>query len=319
MKKLVYQMFILGVEQNKDEYFTKALKNGLGGVIFFTRDIQSKEQFKKLISEIKSKSLISPFLSIDQEGGKVERTENIHPRYLSPKFAYQKGKNFLITQTTEIAQELSEYGINLNFAPCADVNTNPQNPIIGERAFSDKTDEVSEAVSICSNIYRKNGIIPCIKHFPGHGDANKDSHLTLPCIELPLEAMEELHIRPFAENINSEMIMVAHLHCTCFDKEKIPSSLSYNTIKYLRNTLKYNGVIITDDMVMKGVQDFGSIEACLMAIKAGINMFIFRDTNKETVDLIEKIVQIAENDSFIKQQVINSNIRIQELKKRFEL
>lgn len=310
MEKLVYQMFILGTGNKLDE----ALSKGLGGVIFFTRDINSKSQFQQLISDIKLKSIVPPFLSIDQEGGRVERTENIHSRYLSPRYAYEKGEAFLCEQTENIAQELQEYGINLNFAPCADVNTNPNNPIIGERSFSNNTDDVIKGASIVSEIYRKNGIIPCLKHFPGHGDADKDSHLTLPRIDLPLKEMEEIHIRPF--KIKADMIMAAHLHCTCFDKEVIPASLSKNAIGYLRNILKYDGVVISDDMVMKGVQDFGSLEACIMAILAGVDMFIFRDADSNVIDVIEKLILRAENHEALKRRILDANDRISRLKKQ---
>lgn len=316
MEKIIYRKFILGTggAENR-KYFEKALAKGLGGVIFFTRDIDSREQFKNLISRIKSRSKENLFLSIDQEGGRVERTENIHARYLSPKFAYERGEEFLINQTEKIAKELVDYGINLNFAPCADVNTNPQNPIIGERAFSDRPEVVSKCVKLVSEIYRNNGIIPCLKHFPGHGDASKDSHLTLPVIDLPLGVMEEIHIKPFKDNLDTEMIMAAHLHCTCFDKEPVPASLSENAIGYLRNILKYNGVVITDDMVMKGVQDFGGAEACEMAIRAGVDMFIFRDANYDVLDMIDKLVKKAERDEILKRYVIESDKRIQKLKK----
>ena len=316
MEKLIYRKFILGTggAENR-KYFESALAKGLGGVIFFTRDIDSREQFKNLISRIKSRSKENLFLSIDQEGGRVERTENIHARYLSPKFAYERGEKFLINQTKKIAAELADYGLNLNFAPCADVNTNPQNPIIGERAFSDKPEVVSKCVKLVSEIYRNNGIIPCLKHFPGHGDASKDSHLTLPVIDLPLGVMEEIHIKPFKDNLDTEMIMAAHLHCTCFDKEPVPASLSENAIGYLRNILKYNGVVITDDMVMKGVQDFGGAEACEMAIRAGVDMFIFRDANYDVLDMIDKLVKKAERDEILKRYVIESDKRIQKLKK----
>ena len=313
MEKLVWQMFILGT----GEYLNNALELGLGGVIFFTRDIQSKEQFKDLIKSIVLKSSVYPFLSIDQEGGKVERTENIHPRYISPRFAYKKGKDFLEKQTQEIAEELKEYGINLNFAPCADVNTNPDNPVIGERAFSDKTEEVIDGVNIVSEIYRKNGIIPCIKHYPGHGDADKDSHLTLPQIDLPIEEMEKIHIEPFkiAAKNGAEMIMAAHLHCTCFDKEVLPSSLSRNAIGYLRSKLGYDGVIISDDMVMKGVQQFGSLDAIIKGIEAGLDMFIFRDADRDTFNTIEQLVKRVENSEVLRQKVIKSNQRIEKLKR----
>ena len=313
MEKYVYQMFILGTG-NLDS----ALKSGLGGVIFFTRDIKEKEQFKKLIKDIKSKDAITPFLSIDQEGGRVERTENIRPRRVSPREAFQKGEDFLRSQSEEIACELKEYGINLNFSPCADVNTNPDNPIIGDRSFSDNPDDVIKGIEIVTKAYRKYGIIPCIKHFPGHGDADKDSHLTLPQINLSLKKMEDIHIKPFkyAINNNIEMIMAAHLHCTCFDKTPIPASLSQNAIEYLRNTLGYNGVIITDDMVMKGVQDFGSLEACIMAINAGVDMFIFRDSDEKTLNLIKNLAEVVAKDKVLFEKVKKSNERILKLKSR---
>ncbi len=311
MERLIYQMFILGTGDALDD----ALANGLGGVIFFTKDIQTKEQFKSLIKEIKSKAVIPPFLSIDQEGGRVERTENIHPRYLSPRIAFQKGEDFLHKQSREIALELKDYGINLNFAPCADVNTNPNNPIIGERSFSSNTGDVIKGINIVSDEFRTNGIIPCLKHFPGHGDADKDSHLTLPCIDLPLDVMEKIHIRPFREK--ADMIMVAHLHCTCFDKEVIPASLSKNAVGYLRNNIGYNGVVISDDMVMKGVQDFGAVEACVMAILAGVDMFIYRNADKETIDIIKGVIAKVENNEQLKRRILESNARIEKLKQRY--
>ena len=317
MEKLIYQMFICGTGECLDE----ALSIGLGGVIFFTRDIQSNEQFQNLIKQINGKSIIPPFLSIDQEGGRVERTENIHERYISPRFAFKKGEKFLEEQTEKIANELREYGINLNFAPCADVNTNPDNPIIGERAFSDNTEEVIKGMNIVSDVYRRNGIIPCVKHYPGHGDANSDSHLTLPQIDLPMEIMEKIHIAPFKNAVenNIEMIMAAHLHCTCFDKDSVPSSLSKNAVGYLRKTLKYDGVVISDDMVMKGVQAYGSTEAVIMGINAGLDMFIFRDGDKKTIDIINNVVKIVEKDNRLKEKVKKSNERIKKLKETYQI
>lgn len=316
LKTKLYQMFILGLEGG--EYKT-ALKQGLGGVIFFSKDIHSKEQFKELINDIKSQSLISPFLSIDQEGGRVERTENIHggKKYLSARFAFEKGENFLSEQTHQIAQELKSYGINLNFAPCIDVNTNPDNPIIGERAFSSEPDDVIKAEKIVSEIYKNNGIIPCVKHYPGHGDANADSHLTLPKIDLTLEQMEQTHIKPFKYAIKNgaQMVMAAHLHCTCFEKEQIPTSLSKNALNYLRNTLDFDGVIISDDMVMKGVADFGQVEACVMGIKAGLNMFIYRNSDIETINIIENIYKLAQKDNELRKNIEFSYDKIIKLKK----
>lgn len=312
MEKLVYQMFILGCG-NLDE----ALAKGLGGVIFFTRDINNENSFKNLIKDIKSKAIIPPFLSIDQEGGRVERTENIRPKRLSARYAYQNG--VLKEQSEEISRELSEYGINLNFAPCADVNTNPNNPIIGERAFSDNPDDVIKGIQVFVEESRKYGVIPCVKHFPGHGDADKDSHLTLPVIDLSIEEMEKTHIKPFKYAIdnNIEMVMAAHLHCKCFNTETIPASLSQNAIGYLRNNLEYDGVVISDDMVMKGVQAYGSLEACIMGINAGLDMFIFRDSDDRTLNMIEELCRVVESNPDLKQKVSKSNERISRLKAKY--
>lgn len=309
MEKYIYQMFILGLDNPFE-----ALSRGLGGVIFFTKDINSEEQLKNDINVLKKSALIPPFISIDQEGGRVERTENIRSKRLSPREAYNN--RVLKVQSDEIAKELSEWGFNLNFAPCADVNTNPNNPIIGERAFSDNPDDVIKGADIFINSMRKHRIIPCVKHFPGHGDADKDSHLTLPVINLSMDEMENIHIKPFKSAVENqmEMIMAAHLYCPCFDKEKIPASLSKNVLGYLRNTLNYNGVIISDDMVMKGVQAYGSLEACIMGINAGIDMFIFRNSDSETLNMISELCKMVKSDSFLQEKIKNSYKRIMRLK-----
>lgn len=314
----VYQLFILGIDE-KNIY--NALESGLGGVIFFTEDILSKEDFINSVNKIKKHALISPFLSIDQEGGRVERTENIWhgKKYLSQKFAFEKGENFLKEQTQKIAEELLTYGINLNFSPCIDVNTNPNNPIIGERAFSDNTDKVINGAKIVTETYQKNGIIPCVKHFPGHGDASADSHMILPKIALALDEMEKEHIKPFKEMIlyGIEMVMTAHLHCSCFDREIIPASLSSNAVNYLRNKLNFKGVIVSDDMVMGALNNFDNpLETSL---RAGVNLFIYRDSDDKTIDTIEDLYKKACSDEILRKKIEESYQKIFELKKKYIL
>lgn len=315
LRTKLYQIFILGLDGGG---YRQALKEGLGGIIFFTKDIQTPEQFRHLTTEIKQQAKIPPFLSIDQEGGRVERTENIHngKKYLSAKYAFKKGEEFLENQTDEISKELHSYGINVNFAPCIDVNTNPDNPIIGERAFSSNTNEVIEGEKIVSKVYRKNAIIPCVKHFPGHGDANADSHLTLPEINLDFQTLEKYHIKPFKAAIENgiEMIMIAHLHVPYFEEKIIPTSLSKNAVNYLRNELNYKGIIISDDMIMKGVADFGAVEACEMGIRAGVNMFIYRNSTSDTINIIDTIARKAENDIELKNKIEDSYNLIIKLK-----
>lgn len=318
LKEKLYQMFIMGLDGDdleRNPNLNSALKAGLGGVIFFTQNVKSPEQIKKLITDIKSNAKTPPFLSIDQEGGRVERTENIFggKKFLSAKFAVEKGEEFLVEQTEQISRLLTDFGFNLNFAPCVDVNTNPANPIIGERAFSDKTDEVIKFGKIVVETYLKNGIIPCTKHFPGHGDASVDSHLTLPVMDMPLDEMEKFHIKPFRE-VKAPMVMVAHLHCTAFDKEEIPSSLSKNVIGYLRSDLNYQGLIITDDMVMGGVLKLNPTEACAQAIKAGVNILLYRNSYDETIQIIQNLVELAQNDELLQENIISSYERIMEFK-----
>ena len=322
LKNKIFQMFIMGLDGDnlaQNPNLETALQEGLGGVIFFTQNIKSKEQIKNLTAEIKSIAKIPPFLSIDEEGGRVERTENLFggKKFLSAKFAAQKGENFLTEQTVQISRLLKDLGFNLNFAPCLDVNTNPQNPIIGERAFSDKTDEVIKFGEIVVQTYLNNGIIPCTKHFPGHGDASVDSHLSLPVMDMPLDKMEELHIKPF-EEVFSPMIMVAHLHCKAFDEEKIPSSLSKNVINYLRNNINFKGLIITDDMVMGGVSSFDATENCIKAIKAGVNILLYRDSHDETLQIVQNITETALVDEKLAKNIEISYEKILELKNQFK-
>lgn len=331
IKNKLYQMFILGLEGENlsdNPNLIEALHNGLGGVIFFTQNIKTKEQFKNLVQNIKKEAKVSniypyiyPFLSIDQEGGRVERTENLfggNKHFLSEGKCKEKGEKYTKEQTEQISHLLKDFGLNLNFAPVLDVNTNPNNPIIGERAFSNDTDEVIKFGKIVVDTYLKNGIIPCTKHFPGHGDANVDSHISLPKIQLPLEEMEKIHIRPFRE-VQAPMIMVAHMHCTCFDKEEIPtptpSSLSKNVINYLRNNLNFKGLIITDDMVMGGVNMLNPLLACEQAIKAGINILLYRNSTEETIEIINNLAKIAETDKELKENIDLSYEKIINFKK----
>ena len=140
----------------------------------------------------------------------------------------------------------------------------------------------------------------------------------MPEIDLTLEEMEKTHIKPFkacAKEI--ETIMAAHLHCTCFEKDEIPTSLSKNAISYLRNKLGFNGVVVSDDMIMKGVAKFGAVEAVEMGIRAGLNMFIYRNSTPETIEIIETVAKKAENDKELSENIEKSVKKIMKLKEKF--
>ncbi len=325
LKQKVLQMFISGFNGKNfavNGYFSEMLQSGLGGVIFFTHNIDSEKQFRTLISDISYNAAIPMFYSIDQEGGRVERTEKIHngKKYLSAKPAYDMGLSFLQNQTKEIALELKSYGINMNFSPVLDVNTNEKNPIIGERAYSSNPDEVISAGKVVFKEYEKYNIISVGKHFPGHGDANADSHKTLPVIDLSEEELENTHIRPFKELIEAGIpaIMAAHVVYPNLDSTNIPASVSEKIITdILIKKLKYEGLIITDYMEMNGIKGFSRIEACKKAINAGVNMFIFRDTTKEIYNLVQDI-ETAVKKGEIDENKINISIdKIIKLKCRY--
>ena len=323
LKQKISQMFITGFSGQSlafNRNFVNLVENGLGGVIFFTQNISNEKQFKELISSIGEKASIPMFYSIDQEGGRVERTEKIHngKKYLSAKNAYEMGLSYLQNQTKEIALELKGYGINMNFAPVLDVNTNKDNPIIGERAFSSNADDVIAGSKVVIKEYEKYGIITVGKHFPGHGAASADSHKTLPTIDLSKEEMQE-HIKPFEEAIKIGLpaIMAAHVLYPAFD-ETNPASISKKIIEELLvNEMAFDGVIITDDMEMNGIKGFTRFEACIKAINAGVNIFIFRDTTKDIVELIEKLENAVIEGIIPEEKIENSFDKIINLKRQY--
>ena len=309
VEQKVYQMFILGYEGENPRAvpeFRKALNSGLGGVIFFTHNICEKERFKQAVKIIKEESaILPPFLSIDQEGGRVERTLNLYGghHYKSARDVAKQGENVVLQQAQWISEELKYLGINMNFAPVLDVDTNPDNPVIADRSYSSNCNDVIKYGKITAKTYLKNGIIPVGKHFPGHGDTSVDSHKDLPEVALNIKELEDIHIKPFKELLEYlPAIMVAHVHYKAFNNEKIPASVSNEVIeKYLRGKLNYQGVVISDDMVMGGIRHFSPFEACKKGIESGVNMFIYRNADDSVIQLIEDII------SAVKRKEIDIN------------
>ncbi len=321
LRSKIYRMFVLGPSEDfliKGGNLDRALNEGLGGVIFFTKNIKSESQMKKFTFDIKNSAKFPVFLSIDQEGGRVERTENIFggKKWLSARYQAQKGLKCVQKQSAEISDCLKSLGLNMNFAPVLDVDTNPENPIIAERSYGNNSEDVIKYAITAMETYLEYGIVPVGKHFPGHGDVNVDSHLAMPTLELSLVQTEKNHIEPFKAAIKAGLpaIMVAHMHCTCFDEEKIPASLSKNVIKkYLRGHLGFGGLVVSDDMVMGGVSQFEPLEAVVRGVNAGINLFLYRNSDDETIDLIEALVKIAETDDELRENIENSFDKIQKL------
>jgi len=321
LKEKLFQMFVLGFhgtepsEQNLN--VQNAIKSGLGGVILFSENITSYEQTAGLTAELKKLGGIPLFVSIDQEGGRVERTINVKDKvnYLSPLALAQTGEpENAGRQAEKMVDELKSIGVNMNFAPVLDVNTNPNNPIIGVRSFGADPDTVIRFSRPVYETFLKNNIIPVVKHFPGHGDTGEDSHCTMPQVDLSLEDLEKHHIEPFKTAFNEgvEAVMVAHAHYSAFDSEQTPASLSGNVIKgYLRGKLGFNGLVISDDMVMGGVKNYyDSVEACVRGIKAGIDLFVFRNSDDGTINIINSLADCVESGVLSSETIDNSVRRI---------
>lgn len=320
MLNSLFQLFILGLEGDNlktNPNIIYSLKNDLGGVIFFTQNIISENNFVNLIKDIKNTSLKKLFLSIDQEGGRVERTENIHngKKYKSAMFIAKEGSDALVIQTENIAKELKSYGINMNFSPVCDVNSNPQNPIIGERSYGNTPEFVAECAEIVAKMYLQNGIIPVAKHFAGHGDTTIDSHLSMPTVELSLEELKKIHIYPFEKNLSIPAFMVSHVHYIAFDEKEIPATLSKNVIQnYLINKLNYKGIIISDDMLMGALKQYDPTDAVLMGLEAGLDMFVYRLCDDKILEIIHNVYNECKHSNFMRKKIENSAEKIYRIK-----
>lgn len=330
LKEKFSQMFILGfsgVCLNAENQNIQVLaKNGLGGVIYFSENINSYEQIQALSKELQAIAKIPLFVSIDQEGGRVERTGNIQNKviYLSPaELAACDDIEFIKNQTRIMAEELKIMGVNMDFAPVLDVNTNENNPVIGIRSFGSNAKDVIKFSKPVYKTFIENNIIPVGKHFPGHGDTSEDSHLDMPSVDLTLEELEKIHIKPFKEAINSglDVVMVAHVFYKAFNREIIPASLSYEIITgYLKQKLNFKGLVVSDDMIMGGIsKNYDCLNACIKGINAGIDLFIFRNSSDETVKLIDELVKVAEKDLSFQEKINKSVEKILYTKKKYSI
>jgi beta-N-acetylhexosaminidase len=293
-----------------------------GGVILFSRNLESVEQIVELTNELQRASSKWPLLiSIDQEGGRVSRLPKgftIFPpceligRCNSTELAY--------AAAATIAKELKAVGINMNMAPVLDVNSNPDNPVIGDRAFSSVPEEVGEMALVTAAGLQDNKVVACGKHFPGHGDTNADSHKELPVVEASRERLEAIEFPPFrrAAAAGVATMMTAHVLYKCLD-DQLPATLSPAIITHLlREEMRYDGVVLTDDLEMHAIVDhYGVGDAAQRAILAGCDVLLIckeRDREIAAFEAVEKAVASGTIDG---ERLNQSVARIQRVKQRF--
>ena len=322
LKEKLLQMFVLGYKDTKpSEEIWTLISTGLGGIIFFAENLRCRSAFKLLTRDFQKLAKIPLFLSIDQEGGLVERTIFLDKKinYLTPKaLSCLKNPKDIKKHYEILAQDLKDLGLNLNFAPVLDVNTNPYNPIINVRAFGNDASIVMECMPFVLDAFKENQIITCGKHFAGHGDTSMDSHLNMPCVSMEYDKFYKNHLICFEQAIKNglETIMVSHVHFPFFDEVKTPASLSKNAIEiYLKRILKFDGLIFTDDMVMGGIsKNYGLKESIILAIQAGIDMLIFRNITTELLNVIDEIAILASEDKELENKITKAYEKILKFK-----
>jgi len=297
-------------------------KHQLGGIILFKRNIESKDQVRELLSELKSLSSGVPlFLSVDHEGGRVFRlpppfTQITTAREIAAKT--QENSNYPHEIGALMGRELREVGFNLNYAPVLDVDTNVNNPIIGDRAFSNNPEIVAQCAVALMEGLRSEKVLPCGKHFPGHGDTSKDSHLELPVVEQSLERLKAIEFYPFRKAIEAqvEMLMTAHVSYPALDEE-FPATLSSKILgKILRQELNYQGVVISDDLEMKAIAAYGIPEAAQLFLEAGGDIPLICRSEEYQRSTLEYLKQQVKEGKLSKDLLEQSLKRIISLKKQ---
>ncbi|PAJ75253.1 glycosyl hydrolase family 3 [Pseudoalteromonas sp. NBT06-2] len=321
----------------------------LGGIILFSDNLENPEQTIKLNYDLQQAASNSHFkfpllISVDQEGGRVFRTNRQDTTSFTGNMSigatYEKYGCVYAAKTAEvIGNELNHLGFNVNHAPTIDVNANPNNPVINVRSFGESPETVAKLGLSQVKAFQKN-IISTIKHYPGHGDTDVDSHTSLPVVTHDLGTIYKMDIAPFKyiiENSKPAMIMTAHIQYPALDNSEFitksgtkvlkPATMSRIMINdILRNELNYQGVIITDALDMAGIANFFSEhDAVINTFKAGVDIALMPIKIRSPLDfnklekLIDAIVCAIEIGELDKKEIHSSFYRIQKLKNDYEL
>lgn len=296
----------------------------VGGIALFSRNITSAEQLPMFISDLQSSSKYPLFIAVDEEGGRVARIANSDFfNVASYKSMEDIGKAGDASKAEEVGRQiglyLKELGFNLDFAPVADTNTNPQNIVIGDRSYGSDPALVARMVSAQLDGMHDSGIMGTLKHFPGHGDTKDDTHSGYVSIEKTWDELKECELVPFITALpKADMVMVSHITAVNVTSDKLPTSMSETMITgKLRNELGYDGVIITDAMAMGAVADnYTSAEAAVTAVKARVDIVLM----PQNLDEAFNGVMNAVTDGEISMERLDESVmRILKLKARYKL
>jgi beta-glucosidase-like glycosyl hydrolase len=306
------QLFIVALYTNKGEDYISNVRNivnkeKIGGLILMQDDAAREIN---LVNEFQSKSKVPLMIGMDAEWGIFQRIATAHKFPWAMTLGAIQDKNLIAEMAAKIAKDCKRMGINWDFAPVVDVNTNPNNPIIGNRSFGSEVNNVVNSALAYSNGLQDHNILAAIKHFPGHGDTNTDSHLDLPVVSHDLKRLNEIELAPFKTLMDKGIggVMVAHLYVPALEKEKgIPASISKNIITgLLKEKYGYKGLIITDALNMGAVaKRYKPGELDALAFKAGNDIMLFSDGVKEG----KRLIQLAIDKKEISQNRIEESVK----------
>ncbi|KAF4635568.1 hypothetical protein G7Y89_g2509 [Cudoniella acicularis] len=338
LRAKVGQLFIVGFHGHvpSEDIKTLITTHKIGTVILFQRNVQSETQLLSLtnsLQEIAKSAGHSQdlFIAIDQENGLITRIKSPIAAQLPGSMALGATKDTSNAYKVALAtaETLKKFGINMNYAPIADVNSEPKNPVIGVRSVSDDPEAVGRFVSGQIKGLREGGIVPCVKHFPGHGDTAVDSHYGLPVISKSKAMINACELIPFrratAENVDA--VMTAHIVMSGIEgpsmdhneeSKKLPASLNPSAIQILRNEMQYKGLIISDCLEMDGVRaPYGTEKAAVMALKAGTDCVMICHTMAAQVGAIELVLKAVKSGELFQQAIQASVDRISRLKSQY--
>ncbi|HEY9676557.1 MAG TPA: glycoside hydrolase family 3 protein [Drouetiella sp.] len=301
-----------------DSVSKQALEEGtIGGAVLFKENGQDLQQLHTLCTDIVKHSFHPPVLTADQEGGAVQRFEHILTPIPSPMALAACGREGMIHRASEInASQLKKLGFNCLLSPVLDVLSNPLNPIIGTRAYSDNPHRVGVVGAEVIDAIKDGGLVPVGKHFPGHGATLEDSHTDLAVNPIDSKALWNLDLLPFRQLLDKmPSILVGHLWLSAIDPEPLPSTLSKRvTHGILREYLGYDGLIMTDDMVMKAITaGWGLAEACVMALDAGCDLLLTCGDINETLDVHKHIVEAVKSGRLSRERIDDAVQRVDKL------
>lgn len=314
LQEKIGQMIMTGLPSTEvtGEFIRLVEKYKISNVILFDRNIESSGQLRRLcgeIQEVVQRNTGHPALiAIDQEGGAVVRM---------PKDAVNMPGAMALAATGDLrsaydagrfaGEELRWLGVNFNLAPVADINSNPANPVIGNRAFGDTPETVTRWLLEMMRGLRDGGVLCAVKHFPGHGDTSVDSHVGLPTVEKSMEELEQVELRPFAAAIEAgtDAVMTTHILFPRLETETLPGTMSGAVLTgLLRKKMGFHGMIITDCLEMGAISHkFGTVEGAFMAVRAGADMLCISHTQDLAAEAAERICAAVRSGEISEERI----------------